>query len=277
MEQSPRPPGEGAQTARMPKRDTIQPHHKRWGHTLCMCPVDRLSHAKRTCHTREVRFQPLPVAGSAGFTLIELLLALAIFGIIAGVIFGSFAAISEGVDKGRQSTEVYRVGRGAIRYLSQEIGAAMWFRTDPRTVLLGEDDETAGQPHDRLTFVTIPYRRFPEQVPANELCDVSYFLAPNAQEKMALFRTEDCTLDEERQEDDAALELTDLVVGLDITYYDTEGEHERWPPDASEQHPLPCQVRIALTLQDAQQYERVFITTVLLPMASECDNEDTQG
>ncbi|MGQ4807177.1 hypothetical protein NKDENANG_00521 [Candidatus Entotheonellaceae bacterium PAL068K] len=217
------------------------------------------------------------IADSAGFTLIELLLALVMFGTIAGVIFGSFSAISDGASKGRQSADVYRVGRGALRRLILEVGAAVVFPTDSRTALLGEDGETDGHPHDRLTFVLIPYRRFPEQVPANEWCDVSYFLATNAQNKRALFRSEDCTPDETRQEDDTTLELTDLAVGLDIIYYDDEGEHEVWPPGNTEEPSLPCRVRIALTLQDARQYERMFISTVSLPMASACGSEDAQG
>ena len=218
----------------------------------------------------------MPHARAAGFTLIELLLALVMFAAIVGVIFGSFAAISDGVDKSRQSVDVYRVGRGALRRLIQEVGAAVWFSDDQRTTLLGEDDETAGHARDRLTFVTIPYRRFPEQLPANELCDVAYFLNPNAQDRMALFRSEDCTLDEQRQEDDAALELTDLAVGLNITYTDAdEEEHDSWPPGGTEA--LPCRVRIELTLRDAQQYERTFITTVSLLMGNDCDREEAQG
>jgi type II secretion system protein J len=217
-----------------------------------------------------------PCRSPAGFTLIELLLALVMFAAIAGVVFASFAAIADGVDKGRQSADVYRVGRGAMQRLIQEISTAVWFENDPRTALLGEDGEESGQPRDRLTFVTIPYRHFSETVPENELCDVSYFLDQNAQDKSALFRTEDCTLDEERQDDGTRLELTDLAVGLDITYYDAEGDHESWPPNQDEQGPLPCQVRVALTLRDAQQYERVFITMVSIVMRGACEDKEAE-
>src|SRR5438132_13971830 len=61
----------------------------------------------------------------AGFTLVELLLALFLFALIAGVIFAAFAAVASGVDKGRQSMELYRVGRTALLRMAQEIGAAM--------------------------------------------------------------------------------------------------------------------------------------------------------
>ncbi len=213
----------------------------------------------------------LLLRSTAGFTLIELLLALLIFGIIAGVIFASFAAVVDGVERGRQSVEVYRLGRTALQRMAQEISAAVWFAGDARTTLLGVNDEVAGQARDRITFLTVPYRRFVPNVPENALCDVSYFITDNAQGKPALFREEDCTPDAERFGDGTRLELTDTAVALDITYYDAEGEHESWPPHEAEEGPLPCRVRLALTLQDTRQQGRVFITTVRLPLRETCE------
>src|SRR5215467_5437995 len=63
--------------------------------------------------------------GDAGFTLVELILALFLFALIAGVIFAAFAAVASGVEKGRQSMELYRVGRVALLRMAQEVGAAM--------------------------------------------------------------------------------------------------------------------------------------------------------
>ena len=214
----------------------------------------------------------LPVRPN-GFTLIEVLLALAMFATIAGVIFASFAAVADGVDKGRQSADVYRVGRAAMQRITQEISGAIWYQDDTRTTFLNENNESNEHAADRVSFVTIPYRRFTEKRPEGELCDVSYFLDKNEQDKMALFRTEDCTLDADRQAGGNRLEMTDLAVGLDITAYDAEGEHDAWPPDGGDAGPLPCYVRVALTLRDAQQYERVFITTTPLVMRGKCEDE----
>ena len=80
--------------------------------------------------------------GEGGFTLIELLLALFLFALIAAVIFAAFAAVASGVEKGRQSIELYRVGRVALLHMAQEISAAM----PPRT---GNDDRFPGQKKPR--------------------------------------------------------------------------------------------------------------------------------
>ena len=69
--------------------------------------------------------QPGALQREAGFTLVELLLALFLFALIAAVIFAAFAAVASGVEKGRQSIELYRVGRVALLHMAQEISAAM--------------------------------------------------------------------------------------------------------------------------------------------------------
>jgi type II secretory pathway pseudopilin PulG len=222
-----------------------------------------------------------------GFTLVELLLALLMFALIAGTIFASFAAIADGVEKGRQSGEVYRVARGAIQRLMQEIGAAFQLQVQcledaPNYIcepLKGESAEVEGRPRDRLMFLTIPYRRFPEGTASNEICNVCYSIAENPHRVPALFRYEDCALDKQERdrcgEKQGPLELTDMVVGLDITYYDAEAEpHDTWPTDDAK-GTLPCRVHVALTLRHPQGHEQVFTTTIVLPMG-QCDNQQRQ-
>ncbi len=223
--------------------------------------------------------RPGSVDRSAGFTLVELLLALFLFALVAGVIFAMFNAVASGVDKGRQSMELYRVGRAALLRMAQEIGAAL--PPPEKTGTTGTTDvlafqgkkQTAGPgvSHDRVDFLTIPYRRARVPIPSYELCRVAYYVAENAQGKSALFREEDCSGESGAQHERAIrLELTDLAVGLGLTYYDATKEHDEWPANREAQQLLPCRVRLALTLRDAQQYERSFITTVALVTRGSC-------
>ena len=223
--------------------------------------------------------------GEKGFTLVELLLALFLFALIAGVVFAAFAAVANGVEKGRQSIELYRVGRVALLRMAQEVGAAL--PPPAGTLPAGSDPGFQGKKnadgetaHDRIDFLTIPYRRYTDKVPSYELCHVAYYVADNLQGKTALFREEDCSGEEderrERAERATRLELTDLAVGLEITYYDAEKDYEEWPPTRDDQSLLPCRVRLALTLRDAQQYARAFITTVALPMRGACEDAQTR-
>lgn len=230
---------------------------------------------------------PRACQGATGFILVELLLALFLLTLIVGVIFAAFAAVASGVEKGRQSMELYRVGRVALLRMAQEIAAAMQFPADgsdtiaeSNTTFQGKKSGGSGTGQDRIEFLTIPYRRYSDKVPAYDLCRVAYYVADNQQGKTALFREEDCSnpggAEDERRERATRLELTDLAVGLEMTYYDAEQTYEEWPPTRNDQNPLPCRVRLALTLRDTQQHERVFITTVALPMRGSCDNEQTR-
>ena len=133
-------------------------------------------------------------------------------------------------------------------------------------------------PHDRIDFLTIPYRRYNDKVPGYDICNVAYYVAENPQGLSALFREEDCSGEEPERRDGATrLELTDLAVGLEITYYDASKNYDEWPLGGYDpKSPLPCLVRLALTLRDVQQHERTFITTVALPMRGSCDDGQTR-
>lgn len=216
--------------------------------------------------------------GEVGFTLVELLLALFLFALIAGVIFASFAAVASGVERGRQSMELYRVGRAALLRMAQEIGAAVppsLVGSDTGLRVRGQKGSGGGGlAYDRIDFPTIPYRRYSAMLPGHEICNVAYYVAEadHLQGQTALFREEDCSWEEaERRERATRLELTDLAVGLEITYYDASKDYEEWPPDRNTQDSLPCRVRLALTLRGAQQRARTFITTVALPMRGACE------
>ncbi|MGE3536294.1 MAG: type II secretion system protein J [Candidatus Tectimicrobiota bacterium] len=224
--------------------------------------------------------------GNRGFTLVELLVALFLFGMVAGVIFAAFAAITNGVEKGRQSMELYRVGRAALFRMAQEIGAALPANqgtvasataTGITAALTGKKGNGAGAfPQDRIEFVTIPYRYQTLQGGAYESCRIAYYLADNVHGGISLVREEDCSGEESTSRQRATLlEMTDLAVGLGFTYYDAEKDYEEWPPVRGEDSVLPCRVRIALTLGATRHYERSFITVASLPMREPC--EQTRG
>ena len=213
---------------------------------------------------------PAAPVGQAGFTLIELLLALSMFVMIAGVVFAAFSGVMKGVENGRRSLDVYRLGRTALLRMAQEVGAAM--HDDAYAGFAhGEDDSQGRQARDRLNFVTVPYR--PDTAPGSGICEVSYYVAANSLGGSALYREEDCTPDGEPLNGET-LELTDMAVGLDVTYFDREDSYEKWAGDNGR---MPCLVRLVLTLRDEQAKERAFITTVALPMSRECRDVPRDG
>jgi prepilin-type N-terminal cleavage/methylation domain-containing protein len=220
-----------------------------------------------------------------GFTLVEVLLALLMFGIISAVIFTTFSAVVDGVEQGQESGEFYRVGRVALQHMAQEVSSAVLYEMGsddplvtqvPSIGIKGTDEESDGQPHDSIDFVTIPYRRFSLDVPTDEFCDIAYYIDKNEEGVSALFREDDCHVDEERRDGGTKLELAEDAVGLDITYFDTTDVYDEWPPDQGDEASLPCRVRLALTFQRPPKDARSFVTTVTLPMNQECQEEEAR-
>ena len=210
-------------------------------------------------------------AGPAGFTLIELLLALALFGMIAGVVFAAFSGVMKGVEQGRRNLDAHRLGRTALLRMAQEVRAAL--HDDAYAGFThGENAREGDYARDRLTFVTVPYR--PSTAPGSDVCEVAYYVGANAEGAAALYREQDCTPDGEPLNGDT-IELTDAAVGLDVTYYDREDSYDKWPDRAANR--MPCLVRLALTLRDEAEAERAFITTVSLPMSKECRDVPRNG
>jgi hypothetical protein len=172
-----------------------------------------------------------------------------------------------------------------MRRLVQEMEAAFVLPiqgTGPVSIyakepLKGEDATVNGIARDRVMFLTIPAQRFPDGVLKNELCQVCYYVADNAQGVPAFFRYENCTLDKDKDEKDRCsgtydpIELTDAVVGLDVSYVDQKGEDQPvWPPEGVEGE-LPCQVRLTLFLQQAEQPVRALATTISFAMRGKCE------
>jgi hypothetical protein len=211
------------------------------------------------------------------------------FGIIVAAIFAAFSAISNGVEQGRQRTEMSHIGRTAMQRLTQELTSAYRLQNSQCLEdkpsyfckpLEGENDEADGVDRDRIMFLTIPVQRFPETLPRGEVCDVCYYIAKNEQGDAALFRSVDCLLSAEEQDGERCnekkgLELTDAVIGLNVAFFGPEEEEpaETWPPDDADdgnESSLPCRVRVALTLRDAPRGES-YMTTVSLPMRGPCE------
>src|SRR5262249_25797341 len=152
--------------------------------------------------------------------------------LIASVIFAAFAAVASGVGRGRQSMELYRVGRAALLRMAQEISATM------PPLVVGSDTGLRGQKGSgggglavgRFGFLAIPYCRYSDAMPGHEVCNVAYYVTENLQGYTALFREEDCSGEDAEHRDRATrLELTDLAIGLEITYYDARKDYEEWP------------------------------------------------
>jgi prepilin-type N-terminal cleavage/methylation domain-containing protein len=67
-----------------------------------------------------------PRRGDAGFTLMEVMLALAIFGIVTTMLYGTFSRTLRSKTIAEQRADVTRLGRAAVGRMADEIGSAYY-------------------------------------------------------------------------------------------------------------------------------------------------------
>lgn len=90
-----------------------------------------------------------------GFTLLELLLALALLGILAGALYGTYFSLIKGREAASEGMEERRELRSSLDLLRREIAAALYRQGDKRHHFSIEDRDIFGKPASILAFTAI--------------------------------------------------------------------------------------------------------------------------
>src|SRR5512137_2134845 len=90
-----------------------------------------------------------------GFTLLEVLIALALLGVIAAALYGTFFSLVRARDTAATSIEATRELRTTLDLLRREVTAAFWNAGNPRLRFVVEDRDVFGKPASVLTFTAV--------------------------------------------------------------------------------------------------------------------------
>ncbi len=192
-----------------------------------------------------------------GFTLIEILVALAIFSLMAVMLFGGFIAISDQVDWSRSRANRLKQIQISMIYLSRDFS-----QLQPRPVRseLGDFKEpslTADARNIYLVTLTRGGWNNPAGIPRSTLQRVAYQL-----EDRQLVRLDWQVLDRLSGTEPRRTEILDDVDEIIIRYLDEQLEwHENWPPLSSDNRIAawirPLAVEISLELSDQGRITRL--------------------
>lgn len=192
-----------------------------------------------------------------GFTLIEILVALAIFSLMAVMLFGGFIAISNQVDWSRARAARLQQIQKSIIYLSRDFS-----QLQPRPVRseLGDFKEPALSADARNIYLVTLTRggwSNPAGIPRSTLQRVAYLL-----EDRQLVRLDWPVLDRLSGTEPRRTEILDDVDEVIIRYLDAQLEwHENWPPLGSDNKVAawvrPLAVEISLELPDHGRFTRL--------------------
>lgn len=221
-------------------------------------------------------------AGSgSGFTLFEILLAMFIFAITAGVLFGAYRATLKNVESTKESLTGYGTARTALLRMMDDLGSV---RVSQPPIY--QKPDTAFSDPDPLRFVCepdmeteIPRLRFASRAHVDltgkgrtGTAEIVYYAEKDQHGPGYLLRRRD-SLDFElfTPQPRADPVLCDRVKELSYSFLDEEGEgHEAWDSESPmNNNATPIAVNVELVLyagEDEEKATEVFTTMVKLPV-----------
>ena len=230
---------------------------------------------------------------STGVTLLEMLVAVAIFGIVASVLYGSFSRTLEARNLAGERAELYAAARVATDWLEQDLKGSLsvdvYMKGKPRFFSTGHGGEDTVSADDPLLDLTVRtarraavLRNHAGQELGTTMADQSRVVYRVEEESDELFdvpvRPSSTGLVLARYEIRPPLEegverslrtvIARGIRSVDLSFEDRGTILDRWEQteDAASGVNGPRVVEIRITLEDAEGNPAEFATSVLVPM-----------
>jgi general secretion pathway protein J len=201
----------------------------------------------------------------------EIMVAAAILTIVAGMIWTSFDQGARSIREVESSQDRYHEAQVALSVISRDLAAAYLTKhvnpTQPVAVVVFAAEDR--RPIDRLNFVSFAHQRTIRDSHESDQCEIGYYGAPDPEDSSVtnLIRRVSPYIDDEPERGGQRLILAHDVIEFDLTYYEREGDQwiDEWDTtEATTGQPdrLPDQVRVLLTLREAEDQELTLTTQV---------------
>jgi general secretion pathway protein J len=196
-----------------------------------------------------------------GFTLLELMLAIGLLALVATVVYGSFRATVDAMERATASGAPAQQARVTLARLADELTAADWAPQREGTIFIGTSQELEGHSADLLQLTSRSHVWYPTQPPAIEQATIGYSAAQSSR-GLQLWREEQANPflvggSAER------LLVAEGLAGVQFRFYSKGEWAEEW--NASVAQGLPELVEIVLTFEGVGGREEEFRTLVALP------------
>lgn len=116
---------------------------------------------------------PSSEQGDRGFTLIEILIALALLGVLAGALYGTYFSLIRGRESADEGMEERRELRTTLDLLRRELNSVLYSRNNKRLHFSIEDRDIFGKPASKLSFTAIAPPQAGGQAVSDQL-DLTY-------------------------------------------------------------------------------------------------------
>jgi general secretion pathway protein J len=213
-----------------------------------------------------------------GFTLMEVMIAVAITGLIGGMVTFSFQTGFKAKEEIERDAEYYRMLRAAMERMTREIGAALVSdRYDTKRYRDAQDRPTnfIGE-RDRLLFTSFAHQRLYTDAKESDQAVVEYYVRnsdePGAHDRKDLIRRENPLVQDRMDKGGTEDALFEGIKEIRFEYWDPEKKEwdEEWDTRRTErQHVLPTRVRITLVAKDENGKESKYVTQARVMLNTE--------
>lgn len=232
-----------------------------------------------TARRRPLRRAPAGAADPrGGFTLVEALVAIAIFGIVATIVFGGLSQTMRNRAHVEAQSDRSHVIRVAMERMVRELSSAyvsVHVNPNPQlvTVRTGFHGRREGR-GSRLDFTSFSHRRLYRDAHESDQNELGYFLADFRDDEgnrhHALVRREQNRVDDDFERGGPTAVLVEDVIEFELSYLDPMSQEWRdsWDASGSEQNRLPVQVKIRLVVPATHDphEEEVYTTRAMVPI-----------
>ncbi len=218
-----------------------------------------------------------PRSSRAGMTLIEIMVAVAIFSMVATLIFGGFSQTIRNKQAVQDSTDHAQVIRMAMERMVREFASA--YVSVHRNTINPTLDVMRTAFHGRrqrgnarVDFTSFSHRRLYRDAHESDQCELSYFVSnhPEVSGRKVLVRREQRRPDEDPEAGGQNTMLVDDVVEFELEFLDPRSQQwvEQWDAQGTEQNRLPSQVKIRLVVPQLLHHTRteVYQTRANVPI-----------
>lgn len=213
-----------------------------------------------------------------GFTLVEALVAIAVFSIVATIVFGGLSQTMRNRQHVEAQTDRSHVIRVAVERMVRELSSAyVSIHVNPNPQLVTSRTGFHGRREgrgSRLDFTSFSHRRLYRDAHESDQNEIGYFVTDfrdaDGERHHALVRREQNRIDDDPERGGQSQVLVEDVVEFELSYLDPLSMEwrDQWDASGSEQARLPAQVKIRLVVPAASnpRREEVYTTRAMIPI-----------
>lgn len=181
-----------------------------------------------------------------GFTLLELLIALALLGVLAGALYGTYFSLIKGRESAIVGMEARRELRVTLDLLRREISSALYTRDNKRLHFSVENRDIFGKPASVLSFTATASPQPGGQVISDQI-DLKYEIVEREQMMVLSRQAKDLYHDGEA----ARYPQMESIEGFLVECLNGDKWVKIW--DTAINFGLPKAIRVTVTVKDGEK------------------------